>query len=241
MSWHLGTMLAFDSETTGVSVDDDRIVTGCVALIDGTTGKTDVRTLLANPGIPIPEAATNVHGITTEHAAEHGQEPAEVAAALSNTLMNRVFEGVPIVGFNLAYDFSLLDRETRRYGLEPFGDRFTAAAGVAIDAHVLDKAVDRYRKGSRKLADVCAHYGVRMDGAHDASHDALAAARVVYRIAQRNPQIAAMPLHELHALQVRAKADQARSFRAYLEKQGKPADDVRDEWPVIPVGVAAPA
>ncbi|MGV9779790.1 exonuclease domain-containing protein, partial [Streptosporangium sp. NPDC003464] len=115
-------MIAFDLETTGISVDDDRIVTGCVALINGTTGQTDIRTLLADPGIEIPDSATAVHGITTEHAAEHGQDPAHVAEALANTLMARVFDGVPIVGFNLAYDLTLLDRETRRHGLEPFGD-----------------------------------------------------------------------------------------------------------------------
>jgi DNA polymerase-3 subunit epsilon len=237
MGWHKGNMVAFDLESTGVSTENDRIVTGCVALINGTTGETNIVTLLANPGVDIPEQATAVHGITTAHAVEHGQDAAKVVAALANTLMIQVFEGVPIVGCNLQYDFTLLDRETRRHGLHPFGDRFTTANGVAIDAYVLDKATDRYRPGSRKLTDLCTHYKVRIDGAHDASHDAIAAARVVYRIAQRNPQIAAMPLHELHAFQVKAKADQSQSFRDYKATRGESTEGIRDEWPLVPADV----
>lgn len=81
---------------------------------------------------------------------------------------------------------------------------------------------------------MCAHYGVRIDGAHDAAQDALAAARVAYRIAQRNPALAAMPLPELHALQMKAKAEQAQSFRRYKQGRNEPFDDIRDEWPIIP-------
>ncbi|MEV0382864.1 3'-5' exonuclease [Nonomuraea sp. NPDC050643] len=234
MTWHRGMLCAHDLETTGIDVENDRIVTGCVSTINGTTGEANTITKLANPGIDIPQAATNVHGITTEYARQHGEDPAAVASDLADLLIAHANEGWPIVGFNLAYDFTLLDRETRRYGLEPFGDRLHAARAVIIDAFVLDKHVDKWRKGSRKLTAVCAHYEVRIDGAHDASHDAIAAARLAYRIAQRHPNIAAMPLHELHAMQIKAKAEQARSFRDYLKRQNKPFDDVRDEWPLVP-------
>ncbi|MER7500490.1 3'-5' exonuclease [Nonomuraea pusilla] len=234
MAWHKGMLCAFDLETTGIDVEHDRIVTACISLINGTTGEAITKTLLADPGIDIPQAATEVHGITTEHAREHGDAPATVAGLLADTLMGRVYEGIPIVGCNISYDLTLLDRETRRHGLPPLADRFLSALPCAIDVYVLDKHVDKWRKGSRKLTALCDHYAVRIDGAHDASHDAIAAARVAYRIAQRYPHIAAMPLHELHALQVKAKAEQARSFRQYLIKQGKAHDDVREEWPIVP-------
>lgn len=256
MTWRTGPWAAFDLETTGISVDDDRIVTACIARVD-TTGqhKPAVRTALANPGIDIPEQATEVHGITTEHARQHGAPAAEVVAQVSDALMAAVFEGLPIVGFNLQYDITLLDRETRRHGLEPFGDRLTAACATAIDGFVLDKYVDPFRKGSRKLVAMCEHYGVRLDGAHDSHQDALAAARVAYRmgqyagagvahltgqagmkrdVAQRLAGLASLETAALHALQVKAKADQAASFISYLKRQGKPFDDVRGEWPLVP-------
>lgn len=77
--WHLGMMCAFDLETTGVDVETDRIVTACVAWLDGS-GKAAprVRTWLAWPGIEIPEKVTEIHGVTTEHAREHGLDAALV-------------------------------------------------------------------------------------------------------------------------------------------------------------------
>lgn len=101
MGWHKGMLCAFDLETTGVDPETARIVTGCVSLINGTTGQSQTKTLLANPGVEIPEAATAVHGITTEYAAEHGDDPATVAGVLADTLLGRVYDGVPIVGCNL--------------------------------------------------------------------------------------------------------------------------------------------
>lgn len=233
-NWHKGMLCAFDLESSGVDTETVRIITGCVSLINGTTGEAQTKTLLANPGIEIPEAATEIHGITTEYAREHGDNPVTVVGLLADTLMGRVYDGVPIVGCNVVYDLTLLDRETRRHGLEPFADRLLGAMPFVIDVYVLDRHVDKWRKGKRKLTNLCEHYGARIDGAHDAAHDAVAAARVAYRIAQRYPRIAAMSLPDLHALQVKAKAEQARSFREYLVKKGERADDVREEWPVVP-------
>ncbi|GAA0402608.1 3'-5' exonuclease [Microbispora corallina] len=255
MTWLTGHWAGFDLETTGVSVDDDRVVTACIARVD-TSGSQPpaVRSALADPGIEIPEAATEVHGISTEHARRHGAPAAEVVAQVADALMAAVYEGLPIVGFNLQYDVTLLDRETRRYGLEPFGDRLVAACGVVIDGYVLHKYADPFRKGSRKLTAVCEHYGVRLDGAHDSHQDALAAARVVFRIGQyaqkgvdwlreqgfkddvarRLAGLASLDLPALHGLQVRAKAEQAASFISYLKRQRKPYGDVRGEWPCVP-------
>jgi DNA polymerase III subunit epsilon len=124
----------------------------------------------------------------------------------------------------------VLDRDTRRHALEPFGEHFPDGTAV-IDPYVLDKHVDPYRKGGRKLVDVCAHYGVRIDAAHEAAADAIAAARVAWRIAQKYPALAAMPLDELHRLQVKAKASQSASFQDYLRRQGK-TDVIDGSWPM---------
>jgi DNA polymerase III epsilon subunit-like protein len=88
-----------------------------------------------------------------------------------------------------------------------------------IDIFVIDKAADRYRRGGRKLVDLCTTYQVKHGGAHDATEDALAAGRVAGRLAQRYPRIAAMDLDELHAAQVRWAAEQATSFRQYLYRE----------------------
>jgi DNA polymerase-3 subunit epsilon len=99
---------------------------------------------------------------------------------------------------------------------------------------VLDKAVDKWRKGKRTLTATCEHYGVRLDGAHDASFDAVASARIAWRIAQRYPAIAEMTLAGLHELQQVAKKAQDASFAEYLRRQNKDADGLDGHWPVIP-------
>jgi DNA polymerase-3 subunit epsilon len=151
-------------------------------------------------------------------------------------------DDIPLVIFNAPYDLTVLDRETRRYDLEPFGDilgRWLARGlcGV-VDPFVLDKHVDRYRKGKRTLEAACGHYKVTLDGAHQSSADAIAAMRVAWRIASRYPVIAGMELPELHELQTGAKAEQAASFQEYLRRQGN--DEVVDtSWPLKPLALEA--
>lgn len=68
-------------------------------------------------------------------------------------------------------------------------------------------------------------------GAHEAAADAIAAARVAWRIAQRYPALASMPLEELHELQVKAKAEQAASLEDFFRTQGR-HEVVDGSWPI---------
>jgi DNA polymerase III epsilon subunit-like protein len=101
--------------------------------------------------------------------------------------------------------------ECARHGLPRF-----ECSGPVIDGRVLDQHVDRWRKGKRTLTDVAAHYEVRLDGAHDATEDALAAGRVAWKIARQYPAVATLSLAELHEAQAGWHADHQRSFADYL-------------------------
>lgn len=229
--WHLGVMCAFDVESTDTDVETARIVTACVAHVDGSgVIPPESENWLIDPGCEIPPDATDVHGITTEHAREHGEVPGPALNDISGALVRSARAGIPIVAYNAPFDLTLIDRETRRHELEPFTGQFPYAAAV-IDPFVLDKHLDPYRKGRRTLTAVCEHYGVKLDGAHDAAADAIAAARLAWKLAKVYPQLAAMPLGELHDLQVKAKADQAASFQDYLRKQGK-TEVIDGSWPI---------
>lgn len=237
MSWYLGTLCGLDFETTGVDVEEDRIVTACVARIDGS-GKTRPAAAkwLVNPGIPIPKGASDIHGITTEHAREHGQEPGFAVTEIVEMLLRALEKGVPIVGYNIAYDLTLLDRDCRRHAQPTLSDILGSALSPVIDAMVLDKHVDTYRKGSRKLVDVARLYNVALDDAHEASADAWAAAGVACRIGAKYPAVGRLSLAELHELQVKAKREQAASYARYLRGKGEldKADAITSDWPVVP-------
>ncbi|MFB7589325.1 3'-5' exonuclease [Streptomyces sp. NPDC056169] len=226
MSWHLGRMAGFDLETTGIDVEQDRIVTATVVQCGGGQ-PTVAANWLADPGIEIPDGAAAVHGITTEKARAEGKPAAEVVADILAALGQVIASGVPIVAMNARYDLTLLDREAARHGLPPLPD------GPVIDPLVIDKYVDRYRKGRRTLTALCEHYGVPLGAAHTSDADAIAACRVAWRIGSTRPELAAMPLEGLHYAQVTWAGEQAAGLQAHLRKTD-PAAYCPPEWPLIP-------
>lgn len=233
--WHRGRLGILDTETTGVDVETERIVTATVGVVGGGE-PTQVRTWLINPGVEIPQGAIDVHGITNEKAQDHGADPAAALDEIGAALLAIWQQGFPVIAFNAAFDLTILDRELDRH----LGEQLDVA-GPVVDPFVLDRAVDKYRRGKRTLTATCQHYGVRLDGAHDATQDALAAARVAWALANRYPaEVGAKSLAELHDLQVGWHAERQADFRAYLERQGKDASDVHGDWPMRPrVAVAA--
>ncbi|MFJ9037417.1 exonuclease domain-containing protein [Streptomyces sp. NPDC102406] len=235
MSWHTGRLAGFDLETTGINVETDRIVTACVVQCGGGHD-TASGTWLTDPGIDIPEQAVAVHGITTERARAEGRPAAEVVEQVVAALAAVVVSGVPVVAMNAVYDLTLLDREARRHGVQPLVDIVGDDLRV-IDPRVLDKKIDRFRRGGRKLTDLCRTYGVRLDGAHSADADAIAACRVAWRIASNEPKLAAASLDELHAWQVEWAREQAESLASHFRRTSGKEDQaplVRTEWPLIP-------
>ncbi|MET7285588.1 3'-5' exonuclease [Streptomyces sp. NPDC005573] len=234
MSWTTGPLMAFDLETTGTDVETDRIVTAAVVRLDPDGTVSQERTWLLDPGVAIPEQASAIHGISTERARADGVRPAPAVEEIVEAVAEGARSGLPLVVMNARYDLSLLDRECRRYGVEPIGDRLGGGPLTVIDPLVIDKHVDKYRKGRRALHALCDHYGVSLDDAHNARADAVAAGRVVRRMAERHRRVGAMPPAELHALQVRAAAEQSASLQAYLRRTADPAAVVESAWPLIP-------
>ena len=217
----------FDLETTGVDVRTDRIVTAHVGLLGPDGAPVQALSWLADPGVEIPAGATAVHGITTEHARAHGRPATAVVAEVVAALRELFDAGVPVVAYNAPYDFSLLFHEALRHGIRPID-----APAPVIDPLVLDKAHDRYRKGKRTLEVVAAHYAVRLDGAHDAAADAIAAGRVAQALARRFDLDG--PLEDLHTQQIGWARAQAESLTEYFVRIGRidAADPVDGSWPI---------
>lgn len=224
----------FDLETTGVDVSFDRVVTAYVGVLDGEGRQVAARSWLADPGIPIPEGATAVHGITTERARTLGRPAAEVVAEVTAALRSLFQQSVPVVAYNASYDFSLLACEAARHGIEPL-----VAPSPVIDPLVIDKAYDRYRRGRRTLEVVAAHYAVPLEGAHEASADAIAAGRVAQALARQFP-LPETPA-ELHTRQIGWARSQAASLTEYFVSIGRldPDDALDGTWPVRASGPIA--
>lgn len=231
MSWHSGRLAAFDVESTGIDPRNDRIVTATVSLVGGDLPVETV-SWLADPGVEIPAGATNVHGVTTEQARADGRPATEVVDEIAGMLAKQVGANVPLIAFNARYDLTMLDRETRRHGLAALTDRFGPDELIVIDPLVIDKQVDRFRRGKRTLAAMCGHYGVQFEETHAADADAIAAARLAWKIAQAYPEIGEADPRALHEQQIDWAADQARSLEEYFKGQGRD-EHVEPAWPII--------
>ncbi|MFE9554914.1 3'-5' exonuclease [Streptomyces sp. NPDC006692] len=232
--WYEGPLAAFDTETTGVDVEEDRIVSAALVVQDGPGARPRVTRWLVNPGVPVPEGATAVHGLTDEHLQLNGRWPAPVMEEIAKGLAEQCSAGRPLVIMNAPFDLTILDRELKRHRAARLGHYLGAGPLRVLDPRVLDKHLDRYRKGRRTLTDLCDHYDVTLEGAHDAAADALAALEVVRAVGRRfAARLERLSPTELHTLQATWHAAQARGLQAWFARQGT-VELVDTAWPLRP-------
>lgn len=236
-AWPCGPLLGFDTETTGVDPSRDRIVTA--ALVWRSERQTDggrrqsVTTWLADPGVEIPEAASAVHGVTTERARAEGRPVTEVLAEVSEHLVAAMAAGSPVVAFNASYDLTLMEAELARHGLPTMRSRLGRDLGPIADPLVLDRAVDRYRRGKRRLGDLCEVYGVHADAAlHTAEVDVIATLDVLEALATAHPRISELSAEELVTFQARAHRAWAESFNEWLTRRSPSRTPAQSTWPL---------
>ncbi|PRQ10741.1 DNA polymerase III subunit epsilon [Corynebacterium sp. 13CS0277] len=220
-SFDPANMLSFDLETTSANPLEARIVTSALVRIQGRDVTKEE--MLADPGVEIPAEAAAVHGISTEYAREHGRPHDEVLAETVAKIRAAWQEGASLVVYNAAYDLTVLGRLFEDFTVD----------GTVFDPYVVDKAMDPYRKGKRTLGVVCENYGVTLDNAHEATSDALAAARVAWILNKKFAEkLHGLSGEELMERQAVWYYEQQTSLKKYLEGQGKDVSDFSTSWPM---------
>lgn len=227
----LNVVAVFDTETTGLVLNESRIVTAAIHLVESSGAvRPDGKDWLINPGVPIPPEATRVHKIDDAKAAT-GLDTAVGVAQIVETIQDLFAKGIPVVAYNASYDFSILHHEAIRHGIEP------VSFGFVIDPLVIDKTIDKYRKGKRTLESVAERYNVPLLNAHTAADDAIAAGHVgfaVLRYFLGHPKpVTPFPasLSQLHDLQVKW-ADEIEASYAAWRQQEMPNYKPKFGWPV---------
>ena len=105
--------------------------------------------------------------------------------------------------------------------------------GPIADPLVLDRAVDRYRRGKRRLGDLCEVYGVHVDEAlHTAEVDVAATLDVLEALAAAHPQLSELSPDELVAYQARAHRTWAESFNEWLARKNPSRTPAQTAWPL---------
>jgi DNA polymerase-3 subunit epsilon len=223
MSWHRGALCAGDTETDSPDPDDARVIT--CTLVRTEPGGPKHREWLLQPERDIPQGAIDVHGVTTERARAEGQPRGEALTGIEAWLAQWWTPTRPMIMMNAPFDLTVLDREFRRVL-----DRTLEVRGPVVDPLVLDRKADKFRKGSRKLIDTCAHYGIALsaEDAHSSLADTFAAGRLATAILDRYSWMQRMGPRSLHQRQVGWYADSSSGLLAHWKANPHKHPDWRD-------------
>lgn len=199
LDWVTGSFVVIDFETTGIEPGTDRIVeVGLACFDDGVA--TVTQNWLVNPGMPIPETATQVHGITDEMV------KAEPRFEEVWPQIRPLLEGRLPVAYNANFDKRMLLAELERAGEPTWGTHLPPSMQGEvewIDPLVWARELSEESQSAR-LGEVCARLGIALENAHRAMHDAEAAGKVLLALAPRMPRT----YGELIRVQVRYAAQQ---------------------------------
>ena len=169
----LDEAIVIDTETTGFSPSNDRLVS-VAALHVRFSNEMPIREMyeIVNPQRPIPIEATAVHGIS-DSSVVNKESFTNIAQEL------RGFIGdLPIIAHNAPFDMSFLEEEFRRAGVDSTGNNKILCTMWRF------RDVINAWAGS-KLQDAVAYYGIPSGRFHNAYDDAMMAfqlARIFHRI-----------------------------------------------------------
>ncbi|MDX5361652.1 MAG: DUF294 nucleotidyltransferase-like domain-containing protein [Alphaproteobacteria bacterium] len=158
-------VVVMDTETTGLDVRQDRIVQiGALRMRGGDILDGHALELVLDPGVPIPQIATRIHGLAD---ADVSGKPGFASAV--RDLRDFIGDSV-VVGHSIHFDLALLRHEARRHGVQWEEPR---ALDIALMAAGLDRELVDTSLDSLALA-----HGIAISGRHTALGDAMATARV---------------------------------------------------------------
>lgn len=213
-------LVMIDFETTGLNTQEDRIIeySFCIVFPDGIK---EIKTGYLNPGIPISESSTLIHGIKDEDVS---QSPTFCNLAKG---MLAFIDGCDLGGFNSNhFDFPLLYAEFLRAGIT-----WDYSKHYFIDVGTIFK-----RKEERTLAAAVRFYCNReIEGAHSAEADILATFDVLTAQIDKYPDLpSSMEELALYSNFDKKRLDMAGKFVTdkdgiilfnFGKQKGKPATD----------------
>jgi DNA polymerase-3 subunit epsilon len=212
------TILFYDTETTGLPLwnlpsehpEQPRVLQLAALLCDEATGEDlqQMNMIILPDGWTVPDEVAAIHGITTERAMAEGV----AADTVLSLFIDMWTEADMRSGHNESFDMRMLRIELMRhafYSMQtigtppvPFADYWKAAPAYCTQGNSVKiinlpptaKMVAARRKGpkSPNLGEDYEFFtGRKLEGAHDAMNDVLAAKAVYYGIKAHHAQAAA--------------------------------------------------
>ncbi len=223
--------LSFDLETTGIDSFHDVPVSYAFVEHKKLNGSEVAarETGIINPGRPIPAQSTAVHGIT-DAMARDGMALGEAVDMISERIRTHWENGGAIVGMNVAYDLTMVEALCQVYEVPTLG---SSGPGAVLDVYVIDKTLDKWRKGKRTLSDLCVRYNVILDNAHNAEGDAEATLKIYEAMEREYSDLASLEIESINETLNKWHHEYLSSLSDYFVKSGKPAiKPGRFAWPI---------
>ncbi|MFV0605564.1 MAG: exonuclease domain-containing protein [Niabella sp.] len=186
-----------DLETTGINIGTDRIVEIAIVKIL-PDGNKSVKRKLINPEMPIPEASSEIHGITNEMVKD-APTFSQVAQELKQML-----DGCDLAGYNSnRFDVPLLVEEFMRTNIE-----FDMKGRKLVDVqNIFHKMEQRTLTAAYKF-----YCNKTLEDAHSAEADATATYEVLLAQVEKYPELGTTTDSILKALGDEEIVDFARRF-----------------------------
>ena len=158
-------LVVFDVETTGTNIEEDRIVELAWVKLHPDRGR-ETKSTLINPGMPIPIAAKQIHGID-----DASVQDAPSFRQVSNSVLEQL-TGCDVGGYNCtSFDVEILRNEFKRVGIE----------WPTVDVRIVDAYKIWMLQEPRSLEDAVEVFCDRtLDEAHSAEADVEATVDVLF-------------------------------------------------------------
>jgi DNA polymerase-3 subunit epsilon len=173
--WPNRSFVAFDTETTGLDFDNDRIIQAAIAVFVKGQHVWSFDWLLNTKRESEPEAVA-IHNITDEQRWKEGEDSLPVMQHLIALFRRSIRANCPVVAFNSPFDFTMFRREIARFHLDFDMDGLHIIDPLVLDRH-FQKNVPVFTAPYMRQCEMAARYGLSIP-THDALQDAICAGNI---------------------------------------------------------------
>jgi len=170
-----GRVVVFDTETTGISRNDEIVQLSAAEYVCGELRRT--LNLYVVPSCPIHPEAEAVHHLTMPFLVENGVSPTEALERFFAFLGRDVL----LVAHNIHFDFRMLQNECRKFEYCTDPDELDFCDTIALAKKIVP-GLEHYRLGN--LIEALGLEGVN---SHNALDDTLACGNLFFSLLNRLP------------------------------------------------------
>jgi len=162
------TYTVFDTETTGLFIYEDEIVSiGAIRIVNQRLLYEEFFDTLVDPKRQIPIRSTRVHGIHPEMVI--GKPSINKALPI----FYKFAEDTVLVGHNVAFDMSMLNKNEKNSGIK--------FSNPVLDTLLLSEVVHPYHQ-DHQIEKICKRLGVKVEKRHTAMGDAITTGRIFLKL-----------------------------------------------------------